>query len=672
MTISSTNRKAGPYAGNDVAVSFPFAFKVFAAADVLVVFTSASNVETILTLTTNYTVSLNSNQDTNPGGTVTLLTALATGEKLTLSSAVANLQPVDLTNNGGFYPAVINKTLDRATIQIQQLAEKVGRALVWPISSASGTLPPPIGNAVIGWNETGTSLINIVLSAGSSLVNLAQAAGSSLIGFIQSGTGAVTRNAQDKMRESVSVLDFGVQYTATYDEVIAKKNRTKIEDLLRDTTKMFVVLPQGENPLYICGSIHPLRDNLTIWQQDGCNIIAYEQNGEVIAGHLFGFVKYANPDTGDFSISGTTKNITYILDGDIQTAYSSTVFGGNYNHNAIAFYDSENCLVVGNGGISKSNHDGINFDGLANNCHVDINYVKDCSTVNIQMIGESSDSFNSVKAKYVYNNLHDDTVNQPTARSCVIVGGNKVLIDIGSIKSTKAYPIINVQTVTEHADISIGSVEGNGSHLVRMYTTKAVTLHDTKYSNIQHVMAVAGTVEIPKSIIMDNVVCIDASVVPTTKLVSLEITPNSFQSLIINACDFYNSGNLTVIADAMTIPYFDITGTRLPATYNYSSTLTPRIKTVNVGANGTTSFSFDSNTRFGVITKVHFGLSPNATPTQVQMASVALVVMGVSGGATYVVNVNSSFAVTVTRSGTTYTFTAPALTKFFYADGEYA
>jgi len=489
------------------------------------------------------------------------------------------------------------------------------------------------------------------------------------------GSGAVATTVQAKLREWVSVKDVGVTYTATYDQTIALANKTKIETLLRDATISFVVFPPDENTLYICGSIHPLRNDLTIWQQAGCNIVGYSQSGGVsFAGHLFGFVAYANPDAGNFTVTGTTENVTYVLDGDIQTAYSSSVHGQDYNNNSIAFYDVENCQVVGSGGVSSSNHVGINFDGLARNCHVDINYVKDCSTVNIQMVGAAT-SFNTIRAKNIYNNLFDDTVNQPTARSCVLVGGNKVLVDIDSIVSTKAYPVINVQTVTEHAQISIGSVDGNGSHLVRMYATKAITIHDTKYTNLAYIVSVAGTagdVGIPKTIIMDRMICMDSSVVPTTNLVNLEITPTAFQSLIIKDCNFYNTGNLTGIADAMTLPYFDITGTTLPAVYNYSSTLTPRIKTVNVGANNTTSFSFDSNTRYGIITKVHLGLSPDATPTQVQMASVNLVVMGVSSGATYYINVTSTFAVTVTRSGTTYTFTAPANSKFFYAEGEYA
>jgi len=135
MTISSTVRKAGPFAGNDVTTAFPFTFKVFSAADVLVIRADANMAEYTLELTTDYTVSLNANQNTSPGGTVTKNTALATGDSLVITSTVGDLQPVDLTNGGGFYPDVINAALDRATIQIQQLSEKVDRSIKVTITS---------------------------------------------------------------------------------------------------------------------------------------------------------------------------------------------------------------------------------------------------------------------------------------------------------------------------------------------------------------------------------------------------------------------------------------------------------------------------------------------------------------------------------------------------------
>ena len=137
MTISSETRKAGPYTGNGSTTSFPFSFKVFTTADVLVVRTNTSGVETTLTLGTDYTVSLNSNQDSNAGGNVVLPTALTSGYLLTIGSKVAYLQQVDLTNQGGFYPSVINAALDKLTIFTQQLKEQLSRSAKLPISSTA-------------------------------------------------------------------------------------------------------------------------------------------------------------------------------------------------------------------------------------------------------------------------------------------------------------------------------------------------------------------------------------------------------------------------------------------------------------------------------------------------------------------------------------------------------
>ena len=136
MTINSNTRKAGPFVGNGVTTTFPFTFKVFAAADLLVVrVNTTTEVETTLVLGTDYSVTLNAEQNSSPGGNVVLTSALASGNNMIITSDIQNLQPTDLTNQGGFYPEVINDALDRATIQIQQLQEGVDRAAKLPITS---------------------------------------------------------------------------------------------------------------------------------------------------------------------------------------------------------------------------------------------------------------------------------------------------------------------------------------------------------------------------------------------------------------------------------------------------------------------------------------------------------------------------------------------------------
>lgn len=303
MTISSNVRKAGPFTGNGTASAFPFYFKVFQASDLLVVkLTVSSSIETTLALTTDYTVTLNSDQDSNPGGTVTLVAgALATGFTLTITSDIGNLQPTDITNQGGFYPEVIEDSLDRATIQIQQLAEEANRALTLPLStpsSVSTELPPPQANYLIAWNDAADGLQNVstgdvatIASYGATRAELFSGTGSQTVftlsenpgatanldvsisgvtqrngidfnwvsgtnltfmtappagtnnilvryvralpaviasatdvQFTPAGTGAVTRPVQTKLRETVSVKDFGAVGDGVANDTTAIQN----------------------------------------------------------------------------------------------------------------------------------------------------------------------------------------------------------------------------------------------------------------------------------------------------------------------------------------------------------------------------------------------------------------------------------------------------------------
>jgi hypothetical protein len=129
---------------------------------VLLTNTSLGTTSTLV-LNTDYTVSLNANQNASPGGSVTMIVAPASNYALTLTSSIANTQPSDLTNAGNFYPQTVNDSLDRATIQIQQLQTSVNSALRIPVSAPTGTstvLPFPVKNTLLGWDASGQTLIN--------------------------------------------------------------------------------------------------------------------------------------------------------------------------------------------------------------------------------------------------------------------------------------------------------------------------------------------------------------------------------------------------------------------------------------------------------------------------------------------------------------------------------
>ena len=146
MTINSTVRKTNLFVGNGSASTFPFTFKVFTASEIVVVrVTTATSTETTLTIQTDYTVTLNPDQNGNPGGSITLVSGgvaqnLATGFNLVITSNVQSLQGTDLTNQGGFFPEVINDALDKSVILHQQQQELLDRSIRFSLTNTIGSL----------------------------------------------------------------------------------------------------------------------------------------------------------------------------------------------------------------------------------------------------------------------------------------------------------------------------------------------------------------------------------------------------------------------------------------------------------------------------------------------------------------------------------------------------
>ena len=218
MTISSTIRKAGPYSGNAITVSFPFTFKVFATSDVYVVQTDLFSVETVKALTTDYTVVLNPDQNASAGGTVTMLIAPPAGYLLTISSQVPNLQPTDITNNSGFYPKVVVDALDRLTILVQQLALGVASAIQVPISSSQTPSQ---------WLSSFTTLLSDYISSASSSAssalssaNSATTAASTTVASVLSLMSGYVSSASSSALSSANSATTAAGYATTFSSII--------------------------------------------------------------------------------------------------------------------------------------------------------------------------------------------------------------------------------------------------------------------------------------------------------------------------------------------------------------------------------------------------------------------------------------------------------------------
>ena len=153
MTISTSTGRS-QYNGNGVTTDFNTSFKVFEESHVEVTLTNSSGTDTVLNITTHYTVALGTSS-----ATVTMLTPPATGETLTLRLNVPLTQTYDLVNGQAFNADNIEKALDLGTQVDQSLSEELSRTLKTPSSVSSsfeGTLPSITPKHILRVNESGT------------------------------------------------------------------------------------------------------------------------------------------------------------------------------------------------------------------------------------------------------------------------------------------------------------------------------------------------------------------------------------------------------------------------------------------------------------------------------------------------------------------------------------
>ncbi|MCH9838683.1 hypothetical protein K0U83_23670, partial [bacterium] len=141
MTISNQDARTGPYSGNGATTSFSYDFKVIDEDHLVVTLKDSSDVETVQTITTNYTVT---GVGANGGGTVEMVVAPASGETLTISRAVPLTQEVDLANRGGVQPEVLETAYDKLTQSVQDQAELFGRVPRFPVSSSLTNVELPL------------------------------------------------------------------------------------------------------------------------------------------------------------------------------------------------------------------------------------------------------------------------------------------------------------------------------------------------------------------------------------------------------------------------------------------------------------------------------------------------------------------------------------------------
>ena len=162
MTISSTTTK-NTYSGNGSTTAFAYGFKIFASSDIKVYIRSSAGVETLKSEgsgSANYGIS---GVGETSGGTVTFVTAPASGETVVLIRDTSQVQSTDYVENDPFSAADHENALDRLTMIGQEMQEEMDRS--FKISKTSTITTPEFtddaatrASKLLGFSADGNTL----------------------------------------------------------------------------------------------------------------------------------------------------------------------------------------------------------------------------------------------------------------------------------------------------------------------------------------------------------------------------------------------------------------------------------------------------------------------------------------------------------------------------------
>ena len=191
--------------GNDVTVDLPVTWPFFTGS-LVVTAIDAVGVETVKTISTHYTVAGGTTAAGLPStGTVTMLTAPATGTQTRVERATALTQATGYNTNDAFPAKTVEGAFDKGTLIEQELGDDIGRAVKVSLRAvAQPELPYDVENKLLIGQADGTLAV-MDLDAGSGLLRLNSS------GRIEIST---TENAAQMAANTIKLNNTGVTANA--------------------------------------------------------------------------------------------------------------------------------------------------------------------------------------------------------------------------------------------------------------------------------------------------------------------------------------------------------------------------------------------------------------------------------------------------------------------------
>lgn len=216
MTVSTVVNHE-QYVGNGTTTVFPYRFRILSSSHMVVTVSDTDGAIRTLSLDTDYKIT---GIGLVSGGNVVLSSALPENWLISLERDLPAVQETDLRNQGRFFAETHEDAFDYLTMLVQKSLSLFSLALRKP--SFISRYFDAQGNRISNLADPADDQDAVNNRSLRSYVDAAIAGATGGFGwFIQYGAGAIYRTFQDKMRDAVSVKDFGAKGDGFTDDTLS-------------------------------------------------------------------------------------------------------------------------------------------------------------------------------------------------------------------------------------------------------------------------------------------------------------------------------------------------------------------------------------------------------------------------------------------------------------------